>query len=90
MNDLKKIRSVLIVDDEPGFRDLFRFHLEQEGIRVESARDGIEALEKLENGCFDIVFSDIHMPRMDGPTLLAKPFSMCELDELLRWLERKR
>lgn len=116
----------MIVDDEPGIRDLFRFHLERQGIQVEGAKDGIEALEKLDDNTFDIIFSDIHMPRMSGTALLdrlltrnptqlvimlsttpdpkylsdgrvietgsvtwlAKPFSMDDLDELLRQLEK--
>jgi two-component system cell cycle response regulator CpdR len=60
---------ILVVDDEHGLRRLLNFWLERAGFVVEQAEDGVEALEKLQQCRFDIVLTDIQMPRMNGITL---------------------
>jgi two-component system response regulator AtoC len=65
-------RTVLVVDDEESFRHLLSVILEKEGYEVETAKDGHEALEKLEQGLFDEVLCDIRMPRMDGIEFLKE------------------
>ena len=64
--------KVLIVDDEQSIRYVLREILEDEKYLVEDAANGEEALEKLHNEAFDVVLSDIKMPKMDGITLLEK------------------
>lgn len=59
-------RRVLVVDDEPGMVRLLKANLEHIGIEVETARDGVEALEKIARQRFDLVLLDVMMPRMDG------------------------
>jgi CheY-like chemotaxis protein len=63
-------RNILIVDDEQGFHDLFRFILEPLGFTVSSAYNGVEGLERLKERDYDIAFLDVHMPKMTGPELL--------------------
>jgi len=62
--------KVLIVDDESDIRTLMRAVLTVTGYIVEDARDGVEATERLAEHDFDLVISDIYMPRMDGIQLL--------------------
>ncbi len=57
--------SMLIVDDEPSVRDSLLQWFLQEGFRVETAAEAMEALEKMGNSNFDIVLLDIKMPGMD-------------------------
>ncbi len=64
--------QILIVDDEARMRHLLSIMLARRGHRVEEAGDGLEALEKLRNAAFDMVITDIKMPRMDGMALLKK------------------
>ncbi|MDE3174803.1 MAG: response regulator [Pseudomonadota bacterium] len=69
--------KILVVDDEPDLEDLvrqkFRRQIRDGSIAFGFARDGVEALAFLEdNRDFDMVVSDINMPRMDGLTLLAR------------------
>ena len=69
--------KILVVDDEPDVQELitqkFRRQIADGSIAFGFARDGVEALAFLaEKGDFDMVVSDINMPRMDGLTLLAK------------------
>ncbi|OCR01530.1 hybrid sensor histidine kinase/response regulator [Oscillatoriales cyanobacterium USR001] len=75
--------TVLIVDDSITVRSLLSITFEKAGYRVEEARDGKEAWEKLKSGLpCDIVFCDIEMPRMDGLELLSrmqKDSTLCEL-----------
>jgi len=66
------VAKVLIVDDEQSIRYVLREILEDEKYLVEDAANGEEALEKLQNEAFDVVLSDIKMPKMDGMTLLEK------------------
>jgi len=62
--------KILIVDDEKNIRFLLSEILIHEGFDVTEAKDGQESLEKMENTNFDLVITDIHMPRMDGISML--------------------
>jgi DNA-binding NtrC family response regulator len=64
--------KILIVDDERAIRSTLKEILEYENHQVEEAVDGVEGWEKIRNGGFDILLSDIKMPRMDGTELLEK------------------
>ncbi len=65
--------TVLIVDDSITVRELLSMTFAKVGYRVEQARDGQEAWEKLKSGLpCDLVFCDIEMPRMDGLELLSR------------------
>jgi PleD family two-component response regulator len=65
-------KSVLCVDDDPGIRGLLHEIIASLGHSSITAADGIDALEKLEDGHFDMVITDINMPRMDGIELINK------------------
>ena len=67
---------VLVVDDERGLRRLLNLWLERAGFTVEQAEDGIDALEKLQQSQFDIVLTDIQMPRMNGIALAQRIVEM--------------
>ena len=66
-----KIR-VLVVDDEASVRITLVANLELEGFIVTEAVDGQEAITCLESETFDVVLSDIRMPRMNGLELLRE------------------
>jgi two-component system chemotaxis sensor kinase CheA len=57
---------ILVVEDTQFFRQLIRNHLESAGHEVVVAGNGREGLERLKEGPFDLVVSDIEMPVMDG------------------------
>lgn len=68
------ISTILIVDDSIAFRRVLDRLLSQSGYKVVQCRDGKEALEKLNQlgELFDLVISDIEMPRLDGFALLTE------------------
>lgn len=59
-------RRMLVVDDEPAIRLLVQRALEHHGYQVETCGDGIEALERLQRGKFDLVLLDAMLPRLHG------------------------
>jgi response regulator RpfG family c-di-GMP phosphodiesterase len=61
---------VLIVDDEKFIRDILADFLGMEGYIVRTAEDGAAALQELGNAHYDLVISDLKMPRMGGIELL--------------------
>lgn len=61
---------VLVVDDSLNTREIEKSILELEGFEVITAADGIEGLERLRERRFDLIISDIEMPRMDGITMI--------------------
>jgi DNA-binding NtrC family response regulator len=67
---IQQALNVLVVDDEPGFRNLLRWELESLGIVVETAENGAEAIRKAAEKDFDVIVTDITMPEMDGLKLL--------------------
>ncbi|NES83697.1 MAG: hybrid sensor histidine kinase/response regulator [Moorea sp. SIO2B7] len=70
---VKSEPMVLIIDDSITVRELLSMTFNKSGYRVEQARDGQEAWEKLRSGLpCDLVFCDVEMPRMDGLELLSR------------------
>ncbi len=63
---------LLVVDDKESNRDLLARRLSKDGYEVETAFDGVDALEKLEAAEFDLVLLDIMMPRLDGHGVLLE------------------
>lgn len=63
---------ILIVDDEPLVRKSLYDALRGDGYIASMASDGEEAIQKIEKNGFDIVISDIKMPKLDGIGLLKK------------------
>jgi len=66
LGDDGPLPSVLLVDDDPALLRAFKRLLEADGYAVQTAGDGIEAVALLETARFDVVLSDIDMPRLDG------------------------
>ncbi len=64
--------KILIVDDEKSIRNSLREILEYEGYQVKDACDGLEGYKMASEEKFDIILSDIKMPKMDGIELLDK------------------
>jgi len=63
--------KILVVDDERSIRNTLKDILEFEKHQVTLAENGKEGLELAENNFFDLIFSDIRMPEMDGVELLT-------------------
>ena len=70
MKKAPKIHSILVVDDSHTTRHIEQIILEAEGYKVTTACDGIEALEKMKVYTYDLVITDVKMPRMDGFVLV--------------------
>ncbi len=62
--------KILVVDDEKTIRDSLKIILDEEGFATDTAGDGEEALQKIKENEFDIVITDIKMPKLDGMQLL--------------------
>lgn len=67
---LTKNLSVLIVEDELALRESFQFLLQNLFAEVDTAEDGQEALNKMDERDYDIVLTDLSMPRMSGLRLV--------------------
>jgi CheY-like chemotaxis protein len=62
---------VLVVDDEPAIRALVAKIVERMGHPVETARDGAEAIVRLDEKNYDVIVLDLMMPNVDGYGLIA-------------------
>lgn len=64
--------TILIVDDEPDATATLAKFLETRGYAAETAANGEEALERVRGDKYDMVFTDLRMPGMDGADFLAR------------------
>ena len=64
--------KILIVDDEVPIRRTLRDILEFEGYEIEEAADGLECIAKVQKEKFDVIITDIKMPKMDGIEALER------------------
>lgn len=65
-SEQKERKTVLIVEDSLTTRELMRSILESEGFRVDTAMDGLDGMEKVAQKHYDVIVSDLEMPRMNG------------------------
>src|SRR5574344_719414 len=64
MNTVPK--RILIVDDDNEIRELLEFDIGQSGYYVDTAKDGLEGLNKALNNSYDLILLDVMMPKMNG------------------------
>jgi two-component system response regulator PilR (NtrC family) len=64
--------TILVVDDELSIREFLQIMLKREKMLVDTASDGEEALKLLDQKHYDLVISDIKMPKVDGLELLSR------------------
>jgi len=80
-------KRILVVDDASLVRRYYRSALETAGFEVAEALNGLEALELLLGGRFDLVIVDVNMPQMDGvsflQTLRAKSLPLSSIPALV-------
>ena len=64
MGEIQK--RILIVDDDDEIRDLLEFDVRSSGYFVDTAKDGLEGLNKALNNTYDLILLDVMMPKMNG------------------------
>jgi chemosensory pili system protein ChpA (sensor histidine kinase/response regulator) len=62
----QKSKRVLVADDDQSIRQLVSTIVRREDLEVDSAADGVEAIEKLKQNDYAVVLLDLMMPRLDG------------------------
>ncbi|MDR2759657.1 MAG: hybrid sensor histidine kinase/response regulator [Spirochaetaceae bacterium] len=75
-------KSILVVDDSLPTREIEGEILQTEGYRVDTAADGVEALDKAKNSRYDLICTDLNMPLMDGFMLTENIRKNVELAEI--------
>ncbi len=68
----KRRRTILVVDDSPTVRETERRLLESRGYEVDTAVDGIDGWNAVRLGSYDLVITDVDMPRLDGIELVRR------------------
>lgn len=72
-NDSKK--KVLIIDDDATLREYLRDSilevLDEDSLRIVEASDGLEAIQKIKNEVFDLVITDVYMPKKNGVEVIS-------------------
>jgi DNA-binding NtrC family response regulator len=63
-------KRILLIDDDVGMRAVLQDILEDEGYEVKTATDGRSALSSIENEDFDLILTDLKMPKMSGMEFL--------------------
>ncbi len=71
IHKLEKRKKILVVEDSLTVRELEKTVLKNQGFEVETAMDGMDAFNKLKEAHFDLVVTDVEMPRMNGLELIG-------------------
>ena len=74
--------KILLVDDDPGIREVVTYTLQREGFDVDDAADGEAALEKARGGGYDVVILDVMLPLLSGLEVLAELRADPEMNRL--------
>jgi CheY-like chemotaxis protein len=80
---MTEIKKILVADDEAGIRNLLFDLLSDEGFNVTLAKDGQESLDRMEDERFDLLITDINMPRIDGVEVLRRMKKAGRLEKVI-------
>jgi len=69
MQEMNETR-ILLADDEEALRELLREQLSAQGYAIDEAKDGVEAVEKVQQNTYHLAILDINMPRKNGLDVL--------------------
>ena len=69
--NLKNMAKILIIDDERAIRNTLKEILEFEGYTIDVAENGRAGLDRALAGAYDLIFTDIKMPELDGLEFLS-------------------
>ncbi len=69
---MDRLKKILVVDDEVSIRSLLADVLSSFGFKVTLAEDGQDSLDQMQDRRFDLLITDINMPRLDGIELLKR------------------
>ncbi|OQY28664.1 MAG: hypothetical protein B6244_06360 [Candidatus Cloacimonetes bacterium 4572_55] len=75
-------REILVVDDSLNTREVEKSIIEAHGYQVDLAKDGVDALKKIKQKSYDLIVTDVEMPKMDGFTLTQNLRSMKSYKEV--------
>ena len=67
---MEKLKEIMVVDDEAGIRALLSDALIQKGYNVTLAKNGMDSLKQLRKHRFDLLITDVNMPKLDGLELI--------------------
>lgn len=70
MEETKRIKTILVADDDPDLRNMVQAMLQMARYNVITAIDGLDALKQIESHQVDLVVLDIMMPSLDGFSVL--------------------
>ncbi|HEY3389221.1 MAG TPA: response regulator [Prolixibacteraceae bacterium] len=65
-------KTIMTVDDSASVRQMVSYTLREAGYDVVEACDGVDALEKINSAVFNLIITDLNMPRMDGISLIKQ------------------
>lgn len=77
------MEKLLIVDDEEKIRSVIKKYAEFEGYSVEEAEDGMQALNMVKNGSYDLIVMDIMMPELDGFSTCRELRKFCDIPVIM-------
>lgn len=66
------MKTVMLVDDQLDIQEMLADLLRNHGIRVEAYANGEQALERLKDNFYDLIITDMHMPKVNGYTLITE------------------
>lgn len=64
-------KTILLVEDDSFLRETMRLHLEEQGVKVQEAANGEEAIDIIERGKPHLLLLDLLMPKRDGYSVLS-------------------
>jgi DNA-binding response OmpR family regulator len=64
--------KILLVDDDDFLLDMYSVKFKEEGFKIDIASSGMDALDKLKKGAYDVILLDIVMPALDGFEVLTR------------------
>ena len=63
---MEEKKRALVVDDDDPIRTMLAKVVERQNLHVDTARDGVEAIDRLDHNEYDLILLDLMMPRIDG------------------------